>query len=1267
MPLRLHNYLVLGCFLLFWNNGNSQLTSFVFSVTTTPESCSGNGSLAFVTSNTTPGATFTFAIFQLPNTTTPIAVTGQSTFTGLAAGGYLVVATQSLGNLSNSQQVFTTVASSITPLAYSIQINRNGCFNGDVSIVVTSGVPLTYELITGPQTTPPQTSNFFPNLPPGIYTVRVADNCGEGLVQSFTINFDNPPNINFLEFTTQCELVNCDVFSGQLHLETIASNESFRYPLTVQSIVLDPNTGAPITNTTVITTGDNHSAYISLQMPFFNNQQFQYSFVVTDACGIVHQSLQYLLNSKFTATFAQLFDSCLPSLSINVCNFKPPYTVEFIQAPVGFNPNVFNSNHPGPFVDSSVLYASDSTHSLPLGDYTIRVTDACGRVDIQTINLHFVVPTYSNVVSFLNCQTTSDLHIDLGSNAPGGSIIITQAPPIFTTTLPLDVSNLIDGGFFQLNIPVGSYTFTGMNGCGVPFSFSFQISAIIPAVSAFPLNLNGCGNQGFGDVKIMIEPNVTLQAIQLISAPSNYPNPLPFDYSSTIQLPDALIAQIEDVPFGTYTFIITDSCGNSTTKIVTLSTTVNTGPSLHTELTGCGEGYLSLKLISPNVRYISCEIIAAPVTYTYPLPHNLNTGIATNGAIYLNQIPEGDYTIKTVDQCGIVREELFHFIGYHYSEQCQIIPQCNSYSLNLQITDNNPTPHRYWLQKWNSTLGQWMHPTTNVIFPPGTNPNATNSRALAFGLNPNIMSEGHFRIVAVFEYYNFGIQSNSKCYQTIKEFDYNDDLFIINAIGVNCLNANSVVKIFAQGIPPLQYSITSFNGVSFQYNNGTNNEFVGLQPGVYNFTVEDSCGNIVNRDYDISELDPPTITAQNLCEGQAGQLSIDLLSFYTYKWWKTTDPSVILSTTNVLNLNPFSNTSTPGTYIVELNTTIPNTCTGQQFSYVIDPIVLPFAGNDTVVEFCDSVTTLNLVTLLQGNFDGGGNWTQSTSGGNLTGTIWDATSVSYGTYVFKYHVHGVCDTNDEAQLTIVLKEPIPDLIGTDIIEVCSGTPVVFSMTAVPNAQYQWTGPNGFTAVVQEPSFTTTLPIDSGIYQLVVTRDGCQKTTSVEMVVHALPEFTLVQGCFGGQYKVELIPLNNSFDPIVANYNWTGPAGYSSTENPIFLQQQPVGNYSVSVTDSFGCTTVLPFAITNTMCDFPNVITPNDDGNNDSFDLVGFRVQQLQIYNRWGHKVYEKSNYINEWQGQNQQGGILPDGVYYYLITLQDGQSKNGWVMVNSGN
>jgi gliding motility-associated-like protein len=80
------------------------------------------------------------------------------------------------------------------------------------------------------------------------------------------------------------------------------------------------------------------------------------------------------------------------------------------------------------------------------------------------------------------------------------------------------------------------------------------------------------------------------------------------------------------------------------------------------------------------------------------------------------------------------------------------------------------------------------------------------------------------------------------------------------------------------------------------------------------------------------------------------------------------------------------------------------------------------------------------------------------------------------------------------------------------------------------------------------------------------------------------------------------------------------------------------------------------------CFVPNVITPNNDGLNDFFEVPcleeidnGF----LRVYNRWGNEVYRNENYKNEWNGF-YKGNPLPDGTYYYVLefTDQQGQFRN---------
>ena len=84
------------------------------------------------------------------------------------------------------------------------------------------------------------------------------------------------------------------------------------------------------------------------------------------------------------------------------------------------------------------------------------------------------------------------------------------------------------------------------------------------------------------------------------------------------------------------------------------------------------------------------------------------------------------------------------------------------------------------------------------------------------------------------------------------------------------------------------------------------------------------------------------------------------------------------------------------------------------------------------------------------------------------------------------------------------------------------------------------------------------------------------------------------------------------------------------------------------------------------CLIPNVISPNDDGNNDYF-LVScldlFPDNQLRIFNRWGDKVYETRNYQNDWAG-TYEGNPLPAGTYFYMLQLEEnGDPLQGFITI----
>lgn len=65
---------------------------------------------------------------------------------------------------------------------------------------------------------------------------------------------------------------------------------------------------------------------------------------------------------------------------------------------------------------------------------------------------------------------------------------------------------------------------------------------------------------------------------------------------------------------------------------------------------------------------------------------------------------------------------------------------------------------------------------------------------------------------------------------------------------------------------------------------------------------------------------------------------------------------------------------------------------------------------------------------------------------------------------------------------------------------------------------------------------------------------------------------------------------------------------------------------------------------------PNIFTPNGDGINDLFEIVGielFTENELYVFNRWGAEVFHRRNYQSNWDGSN-----LNEGTYYYVLRIR---------------
>jgi len=117
----------------------------------------------------------------------------------------------------------------------------------------------------------------------------------------------------------------------------------------------------------------------------------------------------------------------------------------------------------------------------------------------------------------------------------------------------------------------------------------------------------------------------------------------------------------------------------------------------------------------------------------------------------------------------------------------------------------------------------------------------------------------------------------------------------------------------------------------------------------------------------------------------------------------------------------------------------------------------------------------------------------------------------------------------------------------------------------------------------------------------------------------------------------------------------------------------LGEFTVTATDIVtlcsGTSTMNVSYFENANCvSIPSGISPNGDGINDCLTLDHLSpnngISRLQVFNRYGTRVYDNSNHVKSWCGTNQDGDVLDTATYYYVLDYQNGTQYRGWVYIN---
>ena len=211
----------------------------------------------------------------------------------------------------------------------------------------------------------------------------------------------------------------------------------------------------------------------------------------------------------------------------------------------------------------------------------------------------------------------------------------------------------------------------------------------------------------------------------------------------------------------------------------------------------------------------------------------------------------------------------------------------------------------------------------------------------------------------------------------------------------------------------------------------------------------------------------------------------------------------------------------------------------------------------------------------------------------------------------------------------------------------------------PPYSYSITGGSSFHS---DPIFDE---LPAGEYELVLQdRLGCRAYTTAEIIEPdpwALEIESPLVLPYGEPTLVQLVTTLDEND--ISSISWTPEEGLSCYDclTPIVRPENSVG-YQLMVVDTWGCSRIDSLYITvikEKDIYVPNVFTPNGDHLNDVFYIKGAEgvesIKSLEIFNRWGNKVFEVKNIPPNdpqygWDG-NQKGQLTTPGVFIFIATL----------------
>lgn len=270
-----------------------------------------------------------------------------------------------------------------------------------------------------------------------------------------------------------------------------------------------------------------------------------------------------------------------------------------------------------------------------------------------------------------------------------------------------------------------------------------------------------------------------------------------------------------------------------------------------------------------------------------------------------------------------------------------------------------------------------------------------------------------------------------------------------------------------------------------------------------------------------------------------------------------------------------------------------------------------------------------------------------------TGFSYNQASGSNIIYV-KVSVPGFCPNIAEIHLSL---KPTPVFdIPTQYFCPEGSLDYTVSVEGFTITNYIWTNPAG---QVISTTDTITGITQVGTYTLTVTADnGCSYTKTFEIKHFEVPVIEKLE--FNGNNVTVQATGSRTMLYSIDGVIW-------QSNNLFYNLPTGITTFYVKYFDS-DCIVKQDGVV----LDIKNAITPNGDGLNDHWivkdlHVFGSKMSNVKVFDRYQALIFEQSSNTQFFWDGTIKGRAIPTSSYWYVITLPDGRTFTGWILVKNNN